>query len=78
MMGMTPSLSRAAARAIQYLHGRVREPFVSAVSVCTSIDDVPEPYQGWILDPETIPIELRTKSYVSPSEHSAAFGKPRA
>ena len=56
---MEVELSRAAARTIQYLRPSAARPFVSAVQICSVIDDVVEPYREWIRDPKSIPASSR-------------------
>jgi hypothetical protein len=56
---MKPELSRAAAKAIQYLRPSIAMLFVQAVEICSFIDDVIEPYREWIIDPDSIPMSSR-------------------
>lgn len=52
-------LSRAAAPVADLLNLETRIAFVDAVMRATSINDVAEPYRGWITDPSSIPEAAR-------------------
>ena len=62
-MAMDVELSRAAAITIQCLRRSVRLDFFEAVTHAGSIDDVAEPYQSWMRDPESVPASAKSKRY---------------
>lgn len=59
---MTPEhvrISRRAALIQNYLGAGTRERFREAVEGRGSVENIPEPYRGWMLDPSSIPEDER-------------------
>lgn len=64
-------LSRNAAVTVAYLDFETRIKFVEAVRQCASIKDVPEPYRGWIKNPESVPNKNRSQRFKTAPQDKA-------
>jgi hypothetical protein len=59
-------LSRLASQVVDLLNRETRIDFTEVVMGSVSVDDVPQPYRNWLLDPSKIPAEKRRRGLGDP------------